>query len=90
MCYLGSCDLALEVRRAALASIGFISKDHSYGGSIVLIELLVSAVEEALASYRDIGRQGGISQSSPSVVTNDVKAFFVGAIVISAIDDTCL
>ena len=74
----------------ALTSIGFISKDHRTGGSSVLIELLVGAVEETLASYRDIGRQGGISQSSSSVVTDDVKAFFVGTIVISAIDDTCL
>ena len=89
MCYLRSCDLAEEVGRA-LTSIGFISKDHSHGESSVLIELLVGAIEETLASYRDVGRQGGISQSSPSVVANDVKAFLVGAVVIGAIDDTCL
>ena len=55
-----------------------------------MIELLIGAVEETLASYRDVGCQGGISQSSPSVVANDVEAFLVGAIVIGAIDDTCL
>jgi hypothetical protein len=87
--YLRSCDLAEAVGQL-LTSIGFISKDHSHGKSSVLIELLIGAVEETLASYGDVGRQGCISQSSPSVVASDVKAFLVGAMIIIAIDDTCL
>jgi hypothetical protein len=74
----------------ALTCVWLISKVQVPRKGSVIIELLVGCIEEALASYREVGDESNITQASPSVVTDDVKAFLVSATVISAIDDDCL